>query len=309
MNIVSPLVTIAIPAYKTRFLRQAIQSAINQTYKNVEIVIVNDASPEDVGEIVSSFEDKRIRYYVNDNNIGGLDPAYNWNKCLEYANGDFFSLLCDDDVYEDFFIDEMIGLWRKHPEVSVFRSRVKMVDSDNNIIDLYPSSPSWESAMDYLWAKVSRNRIQTISEFMMKTSVMKEFGGYMNTPKAWCADEISILTFAKKGGIAHSNRLAVSFRMSGDNISSSKGKYVIDKIKAQIIYSDWIRDFMKDEPSWFKKSIENHRNFSLSACIPEYLANASIKDILFLLSHQKEYSFPLYFYGKAIIIRISHMLK
>lgn len=304
-----PLVTIAIPAYKTRFLKQAIQSAINQTYKNVEIVIVNDASPEDVGEIVSSFEDKRIRYYVNEKNIGGQDPAENWNKCLEYANGEFFSLLCDDDFYENFFIEEMIELWKSYPKVSVFRSRVKMVDSDNNIIDLYPSSPSWESAMDYLWAKVSRNRIQTISEFMLKTSVMKEVGGYKNMPKAWCADEMSILTFAQKGGVAHSNRLAVSFRMSGDNISSSKGKYVIDKIRAQIIYSDWIRGFIKEEPSWFKKCIDNHRNCSLSACIPEYLANAPMKDILFLLTHMKEYSFPLYFYGKAFIIRISQLLK
>lgn len=309
MNIASPLVTIAIPVYKSRFLRQAIQSAINQTYRNIEIVIVNDASPENVDEIVSSFEDRRIKYFTNETNIGGQDPAENWNKCLEHASGEFFALLCDDDVYEDFFIDEMIGLWRNNPEISVFRSRVKMVDADNNIIDLYPSSPSWESAMDYLWSKVSRNRIQTISEFLIKTDRIKSCGGYINMPKAWCADEMSILTFAKEGGIAHSNKLCVSFRMSGENISSNNSKDTIAKIEAQLLYTNWIKEFIKEEQKWFQDSVLFHRSNCLSICISEYLQYASLKDFVYLIFHRKDYQILWFYFIKALVSRVAKFIK
>ena len=117
----SILVTIAIPAYKSRYLKDAIESVLQQTYKNIELIIVNDNSPEDIFSVVSLYDDNRIKYYCNEINIGGKDPVKNWNKCLSYASGEFFSLLCDDDVYEARFIEKMIGLAAKYLNVNVFR--------------------------------------------------------------------------------------------------------------------------------------------------------------------------------------------
>lgn len=305
----SPLVTIAIPAYKRKFLKQSIDSALAQTYSNIEVIIVNDASPENLDEIVLSYNDKRIRYYVNEKNIGGRDPVENWNKCLSYANGDYFSLLCDDDIYEDYFIEEMICLAEQYPNTIVFRSRVKIINEKSEIVDLFPSAPSYESAMDYLWAKVSRNRVQTISEFMLRTKDIKDCGGYVHMPKAWCSDDMSILTFARRGGIAHSNKLGVSFRMSSVNISSHHDRDAIDKIKAQMLFSNWINEYIKEEPTWFQSSISLHRKYSLSACLSEYLQFASMKDILFLLLNRKDYNIPFYLYMKSFLIRISRFVK
>ena len=56
------LVSVAIPAYKSEYLSEAIVSVLNQTYSNLELIIVNDKSPEDIYNIVSKFSDKRIRY-------------------------------------------------------------------------------------------------------------------------------------------------------------------------------------------------------------------------------------------------------
>ena len=55
-----------LPAYKARFFREAIDSILAQTYKDFELIIVNDASPEDLDSIVNSYDDSRIRYYVNE---------------------------------------------------------------------------------------------------------------------------------------------------------------------------------------------------------------------------------------------------
>ena len=119
----APLVSIAIPAYKKRFLAEAIQSVLSQSIQDFELIIVNDQSPEDLDSIIASFKDPRIRYYVNEENLGGQNPALNWNKCLSYAQGEYFALLCDDDLYEKDFLAHMLQVAREYPEANVFRTR------------------------------------------------------------------------------------------------------------------------------------------------------------------------------------------
>ena len=68
MIMTQPFFTIAIPAYKRRFLKEAIDSVIAQTYSHFELVIVDDASPDDLFSVVSQYEDDRIRYYRNEVN-------------------------------------------------------------------------------------------------------------------------------------------------------------------------------------------------------------------------------------------------
>ena len=85
------LVTIAIPAYKATFLKEAISSALNQTYTNIELIIVDDHSPENIEGITKGFNDSRIQYFRNTINLGKDDPSKNWNKCLEYAKGEYFA--------------------------------------------------------------------------------------------------------------------------------------------------------------------------------------------------------------------------
>lgn len=304
------LVSIAIPAYKRKFLKQAIDSVLKQTYKNIELIIVNDSSPEDLDTIINSYHDKRIRYFINKINIGSKDPVRNWNKCLEYAKGEYFSLLCDDDVYDIHFVESMLRLAKLNPQTSVFRCRGLFIDKYGNPFDMYPSSPEWESAINYLWAKVGGYRIQTISEFMYRTDVIKNIGGYRSMPKAWCADEISITEFAQKGGIAHTNDLLTSFRMSGENITSDKGHNIKEKINAENIYYTWVINFIKEEPDWIKQSITRHLKRLQDIRIPSYLQYASLKELLFLWinRHKKKYRVSNKRFMKSIYLRLSYSL-
>lgn len=104
------LVTIAIPAYKQTYLAEAINSALKQDYENIELVIVNDRSPYDLRSVVNQFKDSRIHYYENDENLGSKNIVRNWNRCLEYAHGEFFVLLCDDDMLMPNFVSELLVL-------------------------------------------------------------------------------------------------------------------------------------------------------------------------------------------------------
>ena len=81
--------TIAIPAYKKEYLEEAIRSVMAQSFADFELLILDDDSPNDLQSIVCKFNDKRIRYYRNERNVGALNVVKNWNKCLDLAEGEY----------------------------------------------------------------------------------------------------------------------------------------------------------------------------------------------------------------------------
>ena len=99
-----PLFTIAIPAFKSSYLGECIESVLNQSYKDFELLIIDDCSPEDLKSIVLKYEDARIRYYRNEKGFGAVNVVGNWNKCLEYAKGDFIICMGDDDKLKPNFL-------------------------------------------------------------------------------------------------------------------------------------------------------------------------------------------------------------
>ncbi|WP_291493535.1 glycosyltransferase family 2 protein [Desulfurella sp.] len=91
-----PKVTIAIPAYnQAKYIKQTIDSALNQDYPNLEVVVSDDASLDDTRQIVKEYNDKRLKYYRNEKNIGRVA---NHRKLLyEYATGEYVLNLDGDD--------------------------------------------------------------------------------------------------------------------------------------------------------------------------------------------------------------------
>jgi len=95
MSKFEPMVSIIIPVYNgSNFLRESISSALSQTYKNLEVIVVNDGSTDDTEEIALSYGD-RIRYFAKEN--GGTSTALNLG--IENMRGDYFSWLSHDDLY------------------------------------------------------------------------------------------------------------------------------------------------------------------------------------------------------------------
>ena len=98
-----PLITILIPTYnRAHYLRQAIQSALAQTYAPLEILVLDNASTDDTPSIAAEFtQEPRVRYLRSEVN-GGITG--NWRRGIEATRGEFFCLLHDDDTLEPEFI-------------------------------------------------------------------------------------------------------------------------------------------------------------------------------------------------------------
>ena len=105
---VSPKISILIPVFNREdYIGDCIQSALNQTYQNIEVVIVDNASEDSTWEICQKFaaKDLRIRIFRNDMNIG---PVLNWKKCFDEAQGLYGKILFSDDLMAPDYLEKTL---------------------------------------------------------------------------------------------------------------------------------------------------------------------------------------------------------
>jgi glycosyltransferase involved in cell wall biosynthesis len=102
-------VSILIPVHnRNMFIAECIQSALDQTYTNIEVVVVDNASDDGTWEICQQFAnlDSRVRIFQNEKNIG---PVRNWKRCAEEARGEYSKILFSDDLLEKNCIEQMVN--------------------------------------------------------------------------------------------------------------------------------------------------------------------------------------------------------
>lgn len=277
-KMIQGLVSIAIPAYKRKWLNSAIESVLNQDYSNIELIIVDDHSPQNLKEVVEPYlVDKRISYYHNETNLGKESITLNWNKCIEYARGEFFVLLCDDDIMCPTFISEMLSLSIKYGECNVFHSRVRLVDANNGMhLNDTPQWPEYESFLQFLDNTLKGYRHHTVSEFLYRTKIIRDKGGYVVLPAGYYSDIASVLRFSEEGGICSSDKCLMTFQKSDENISS-RIDYNLAKAKAALLYYDWL---ISNYPiNDMEVKIEQRRDYDLC----EYYMRASLEDSIRIL--------------------------
>lgn len=229
------MISVVLPAYKAKFLACAIDSILNQSYSKFELVIINDASPEDLTTIVSQYKDSRIKYHVNEKNIGSHNLVENWNKCIQYASGDFIVLASDDDVYDPKYLETMVSLSKKYPDIDLFHCRVAVIDEEGKTIHWGTSMAEYESDIDFIYQRAINRRTQVISDFMVKKTALEKIHGFKNYPKAWYSDEMTWYLIAKNKGVICAAETLFYWRSSSKNISSTNTD-TLQKAEASYLY-------------------------------------------------------------------------
>lgn len=131
----NPLVSIIIPVYNGKdYIEEAIKSALNQTYNNIEILVINDGSNDNgiTENLILDFGDK-IKYFHKEN--GGVSTALNYG--IEVMKGDFFSWLSHDDLYEPEKIEVQINSIiesKLDPNTTILATDINYINAKGNII-------------------------------------------------------------------------------------------------------------------------------------------------------------------------------
>jgi glycosyltransferase involved in cell wall biosynthesis len=216
-----PLVTIAIPTYNRAdaYLREAIQSAINQTYPNLEIIISDNCSSDDTELIVESFNDPRIQYYRHDENIGANN---NFNFCLKKATGVFFLLLHDDDLIDEGFVKKCIDVAKNRLDIGIIRTGTRVINSDGNILNETPNTVGGLPTEDFIRVWFAWKTALYLCSTLFNTKRLKEIGGFQSRPYLF-QDVFAELKLASKYGRMDIQDVKASFRRHPDEMTFASG--------------------------------------------------------------------------------------
>ena len=159
MNKNNPNFSICIPNYNYgKYIGDTIDSVLNQTYQNFEIIIVDNASTDNSVEIIKSFKDKRIKLFLNKYNIGF---APNLQRATAYAQNDFINLLSSDDQMNptalEFYADTIRQLWN-HKEKLFIVSDIEEFSDNGETTRLTTKSSSSFARVEYTSDTYTKNR-------------------------------------------------------------------------------------------------------------------------------------------------------
>lgn len=235
--------SIAIPAYKSQYLKEAIDSVLSQTYDNFELILLNDSSPYNIDAIIEPYlKDNRILYVKNEYNVGALNVVDNWNKCLELSKGDYFICMGDDDKLAPHCLEGYCEYINKYPTSDLFHVQTEMIDENSQFFSLQESRPEVESVYSMAWHRLTRKRDQYIGDFLFRIDKLREIGGFYKLPLAWGSDDITTYKCAMQAGIVNIPKVLFQYRVNRYTISNSGN--CSDKLRA-----------IKEEKEWYRNNL------------------------------------------------------
>ncbi len=176
-DIIQPLITIAIPTFNRAgsYLKQTIQSALSQTYSNIEIIVADNASTDNTETVVKRVNDPRIRYFRHSKGVGYIGNA---NFCAEQARGEYLLLLHDDDKIDHDFIDACLKAVNYATDIGIIRTGTRWIDPDGNLLRELPNEACGLSLDAFFRAHVAGKSGTYLCSTLFNTRRLREMGGF-----------------------------------------------------------------------------------------------------------------------------------
>jgi glycosyltransferase involved in cell wall biosynthesis len=223
MASIERLVSIGLPSVKCHFLEKSLISALNQTYHDIEIIIINNANDiynkTQIKKLYLKYNfDKRLKYVENSEQLPIVE---NWNYTLSLAKGEYFTLLSDDDILDENYVNSMLELADKYPMVNVFYSRIARINNDGQISSVSPNAPEYEDVLDFIYHSIYGFRHLLLSAFLIKTEAIKKINGFTKIPHGIASDSVTFCKLAIDNGVVFCDKVLFNYRVNDLNTSSS----------------------------------------------------------------------------------------
>jgi len=218
-------------------IKDAIDSVLGQTYKNIEYIIVDGASTDGTIEVIQSYGDK-VSKFISEKDTGIYDAM---NKGISLASGDIIGILNSDDFYVDEYVLEKIVKEFESKNVdSVYADLVYVNPQDlNKVVRYYNSSYFTPEKFAYGWMPAHPT-------FFVKKEVYEKFGVFKTDYKI-AADYELLTRFLARNKITYSyiKKPIVKMRIGGASTNGIKSNYILNKeiiraCRENNIYTNWI---------------------------------------------------------------------
>ena len=260
-----PLVSIIVPIYKVpeRFLRQCIESCINQTLREIEIILVDDGSPDTCGKICDEYANKDLRVKVIHKENGGLVSAR--NAGFDIVKGEWHMYLDGDDWIDENTCEKLLENIKDFPDVNIVFWNCIQELGDNSI------KGKWEWHCDESRKLYKDSECQELSRNVLiyKSGIATAYSKLINTD------------YARQYGIKHDNRLRQG--MEGTEFSLR----VFYHAKKALFIKEYFNHYRYNDTS-ISKRIDEKNTQCLMDCM-----NVMAEDVA-KMSHGKSFENALY---------------
>jgi glycosyltransferase involved in cell wall biosynthesis len=172
MNLKTPDISVVIPAFNAeKTIEETVKSVLNQTFRDFEIIIVNDGSTDETLNIISRFLDSRVKILTQENS----GPQKSRNLGIKESVGRYIAFLDADDLWTSDKLELQLQMLEKYPESSVVYSWTNVIDEDNQV---FRRGGYFTRRGNVFLDLLLINFIESGSNPLIRSEVIKEVGGF-----------------------------------------------------------------------------------------------------------------------------------
>jgi len=200
------------------YIKECIDSILNQSYSNFELIVMDNASTDNTAEWVESLDDSRIRLIKSERS---LSIQESWGRIKHQSKQEFMTMIGHDDIFDHAFLSIINELIIKNPKASLYQTGSRFINSKGNTIRSCQSVPDSESAAQYLSARLEFKRDVFGTGYVMRSNDYDEIGGIFDFEKLFFADDALWLSLMRKSWKSSDPREAFSVRIHSQSESAS----------------------------------------------------------------------------------------
>jgi len=208
-----------------KYLHEAIDSILNQTFKDFEFLIINDASTDRTAEILQSYQDPRIKIVNNEKNMGLTKSL---NKGLKLAKGEYIARMDADDISMPNRLDTQYAYMKSNPDLAICASSYEQIDKNRNTIRIIKRYLGCEQLYYFL---TFANWLAHSTVFLRKTMILK-LNGY-NDQLMQAQDYDLWYRVSRIGKVIQIGEILLRLRTHQNNMSSkykNSQKYIANLV-------------------------------------------------------------------------------
>lgn len=213
-------ISVIIPTYnRSNTIERAIRSVLEQTYSNLEVIVVDDGSTDNTEEVVKAIHDDRIRYYKKENDGAGAAR----NEGVKYATAEVIAFHDSDDSWRENKLEKQMRYWEEHPEFSMVYCGYELHREDEDSIKVPYDTVHGKLEGEIFFDLLIRNYIGAPTMLMRKSHFISVggFDGSLRSLEDW----EFVLRFSKQYQIGFVDEILVdAFQLAG-SVSANFARY------------------------------------------------------------------------------------
>ena len=216
-----PRISVVIPTFNhAQYVRETIESVKAQTFGDYEIIVVNDGSPDNTAQALSSYiASGDIRYFEQPN----LGQGAARNLGIKHARGEFIALLDDDDLWPTDRLEWQVEALRREPRVAVIGGAVQLIDERG----LHMSAEPIEDAEVRFESLFRGSPFWSPGQTLIRADVLRQAGGLDS--RVWGGDDMDLwFRLARRAVIKTTPRLALRYRVHSQNASRNVARMYLN---------------------------------------------------------------------------------